>query len=100
MRKTAAADDLFQLIITAEPITGQISGKIFQEFFCMTASPAGLIVIQSDRRQPVVSRAIQLHIGSGLCRFSLLLQHLAGRLVRMDDSPLQQMFVKPFISCR
>ena len=97
MGKAAAAGHILQPVIALEPIAGKVSGKPFQKFLRVVSSPAGLVVIQADRRQPVVPGAIQPHIGPGLCRFPILLQHLAGRFVRMDDSPLQQMFVKPFI---
>ena len=63
----------------------------------MISAPAGLIIIQTDRRQPVISGAIQPHIGLGLCRFPFLLQYLAGCFICMDDVPLQQMPVKLFI---
>ena len=63
----------------------------------MVPAPAGLVIIQADWRQPVVPGSIQPHVGLGLCCFPVLLQHLAGRFIRMDDIPLQQMFMKPFI---
>ena len=97
MGKAAAAGHILQPVIALEPIAGKVSGKPFQKFLRVVSSPAGLVVIQADQRQPIVPGAIQPHIGPGLCRFPILLQHLAGRFVRMDDSPLQQMFVKPFI---
>ena len=67
--KAAAADDILQLIITAKAITGKVPGKTFQEFFRMISAPAGLVIIQADRRQPVISGSIQPHIRLGLCRF-------------------------------
>ena len=97
MGKAAAADDILQLIVTAEAITGKVPGESFQEFFRMVSAPAGLIIIQTDRRQPVISGAIQLYIGLGLCRFPFLLQYLAGYFICMDDIPLQQMLVQLFI---
>lgn len=63
----------------------------------MVPAPAGLVIIQADRRQPVVSGSIQPHVGFGLCCFPVLLQHLSGRFIRMDDIPFQQMFMKSFI---
>lgn len=63
----------------------------------MISAPAGLVIIQTDRRQPVISGAIQLYIGLGLCRFPFLLQYLAGHFICMDDIPLQQMLVQLFI---
>ena len=63
----------------------------------MISAPAGLVIIQTDRRQPVISGAIQLYIGLGLCRFPFLLQYLAGYFICMDDIPLQQMLVQLFI---
>ena len=97
MGKTAAADDILQFIVTTEAITGKVPGESFQEFFRMVSAPAGLIIIQTDRRQPVISGAIQPHIGLGLCRFPFLLQYLAGCFICMDDVPLQQMPVKLFM---
>ena len=55
MGKAATADDIFQLIVTAEAIAGKVSGKPFQEFFRMISAPAGLVIIQTDRRQPIIS---------------------------------------------
>lgn len=43
----------------------------------MISAPAGLVIIQTDRRQFIISGAIQPHIGLGLCRFPFLLQYLA-----------------------
>ena len=97
MGKAAAADDILQLIVTAEAITGKVSGKPFQEFLRMISAPAGLVIIQADRWQPVISGAIQPHIGLGLCRFPFFFQYLAGCFIRMDNVPLQQMLVKSFI---
>lgn len=88
MGKAAAADDILQLIVTVEAITGKVPGESFQEFFRMISAPAGLVIIQTDRRQPVISGAIQSHIGLGLCRFPFLLQYLAGCFICMDDVPL------------
>ena len=82
MGKAATADDILQLIVTAEAIAGKVSGKPFQEFFRMISASAGLVIIQTDRRQPVISRAIQLHIGLGLCRFSLL-SSVPGRVFHL-----------------
>ncbi len=65
MGKAAAADDILQLIVTAEAITGKVSGKPFQEFLRMISAPAGLVIIQADRRQPVISGSIQPHIRLG-----------------------------------
>ena len=97
MGKAAAADDILQLIVTAEAIAGKVSGKPFQEFLRMISAPAGLVIIQADRRQPVISGSIQPHIRLGLRRFPVLLQYLAGCFICMDNVPLQQMLVKPFI---
>ena len=71
MGKAAAADDILQFIVTAEAIAGKVPGESFQEFFRMISAPAGLVIIQTDRRQPIISGAIQPHIGLGLCRFPL-----------------------------
>lgn len=94
MGKATAAGDIFQLIITGKAIARKVSRKPFQEFFRMISAPAGLVIIQADWRQPVVSGAIQPHIGLGLCRFPFFLQYLAGCFICMDDVPLQQMLVK------
>lgn len=97
MGKAAASGNIFQLIVTAEAIAGKVPGKSFQECFRMVSAPAGLVIIQADWRQPVFSGSIQPHVGPGLCCFPVLLQHLAGRFIRMDDIPFQQMFMKSFI---
>ena len=53
----------FQLIISAKVITGKVSGKAFQEFFRMiSAPPAGLVIIQAEGRQSVISVSIHPHI--------------------------------------
>ena len=52
--KAAAADDILQLIITAKTIAGKVSGKPFQEFFRMISATAGLVIIQTDRRQIII----------------------------------------------
>ena len=54
MGKADAADDILSFIVTAEAITGKVPRESFQEFFCMISAPAGLIIIQTDRRQPIV----------------------------------------------
>ena len=68
-----------------------------RKFFRMVSAPAGLIIIQTDRRQPVIPRAIQPHVGLGLRRFPFLFQYLAGCFICMDHIHFQQMLVKPFI---
>ena len=97
MRKAAAANDIFQLIITTKAITGKVSGKILQKLFCMIAAPAGLVIIQPNWRQLIISGAIQPHIRLGLCRFPCLLQYLAWCFICMDNVSFQQMPVKLFI---
>ena len=97
MGKAAAADDILQLIVTAEAITGKVPGESFQEFFRMVSAPAGLIIIQTDRRQPVISGAIQPHIELELYCFPFLLQYLARCFICMNDVPLQQILVKLLI---
>ena len=91
MRPAAAPHRARHLVISGIAVRYQAAGIAFQERRRVLSAAVRLVLKETDRPAAPFSAAVDPHPGLRSGGLPVLLQHLDHRLVRIDDSALQQM---------
>lgn len=81
-------------VVAGVSIRAQILLEAVQECFRMAGTPPRLVVKQHDGPAGITTCAVQPHIAVAPDCFVRLMEHLQCGLIRVEDLPLQQIFVQ------
>lgn len=94
MRPAASPGHLGQPVVSSVPVCMRIPTEISQAFLRILATSPRAVLEQDDWRKPVVPAAVHPHVRPAARSLAKLFQYLYGRLVRVQNVPLQQSLVR------